>query len=71
MSYSFITHLSSINRSLTIMCGHLDASKSEFRHKANMARDYLKGIEDTYHEVLTTDAGDNKTYSKPTIVENK
>ena len=71
MSYSFITHLSSINRSLTIMCGHLDASKSEFRHKANMARDYLKSIEDTYHEVLETDASDKQPYNKPTIVESK
>ena len=36
-----------------------------------MARDYLKGIEDTIYEVLATDASDNKTYTKPTIVENK
>lgn len=71
MSYSFITHLSSINRSLTIICRDLDATNSEFRHKANMARDYLKSIEDTYHEVLATDASDNEPYTKPTIVENK
>ncbi len=71
MSYSFITHLSSINRSLAIMCGHLDATNSEFKHKANMARDYLKSIEDTYHEVLATDASDKEPYTKPTIVENK
>lgn len=71
MSYSLITHLSSINRSLTILCSHLDSTDSEFKHKAHMARDYLKGIENTYHEVLATDASDNKTYTKPTIVENK
>lgn len=71
MSYSFITHLKTINRSLNILCNHLDENNSEFKHKAQMAHDYLKSIENTYHEVLETDASDNEPYTKPTVVENK
>ena len=69
MSYSFIRHLQTINQALDIMCNHLDSEQSEFRYKVSMARDSLRGVEDTYHEVLKRDAEDSHTYTKPTVVE--
>jgi len=70
MSYSFIKHLQLINQALDTMCHHLDSEDSQFRYKVNMVRDSLRGVEDTYHEVLKRDAEDDNVYIKPSVVEN-
>lgn len=65
MTIAFIRQVEDALYQLDRLADRAAQDDSQFRWKIESARDYIKAVSDTYHEVLQRDALEDTTYTPP------
>lgn len=65
MTIAFIRQVEDALYQLDRLADRAAQDDSQFRWKIESARDYIKAVSDTYHEVLHRDSNEDETYIPP------